>query len=113
MVLSLVEQTLDRKDPRRWYSALMDYGTMLKAKYGNAGRRSAHYVRQSPFNGSRRQVRGRILKLLLQHRQGMTDAELTRLARDGTDRIKAVLHDLAEEGFICRHNRKWRPAHGK
>ena len=29
-ILPLVDQTLDRQRPRLWYSALMDYGAMLK-----------------------------------------------------------------------------------
>ncbi|MBU6501207.1 A/G-specific adenine glycosylase, partial [Patescibacteria group bacterium] len=29
-IFPLVERTLDRKNPRGWYSALMDYGAMLK-----------------------------------------------------------------------------------
>jgi A/G-specific adenine glycosylase len=64
-LLPLAGQLLDRKNPRKWYSALMDYGTMLKNQYGNASRRSVQYKKQSRFEGSRRQKRGRILRLLL------------------------------------------------
>ncbi|MBN1129624.1 MAG: hypothetical protein JXA71_11585, partial [Chitinispirillaceae bacterium] len=35
----IAEAALDQKNPRRWYSALMDYGSMLKKQYGNASRR--------------------------------------------------------------------------
>jgi A/G-specific adenine glycosylase len=106
-LLPLVEQALDRKNPRRWYSALMDYGTMLKQTYGNAGQRSAHYVRQSPFIGSRRQVRGNVLKLLLGKQQGLSVAELAKNAGIEPAAIRSVLHDLAKEGFICLRQRKW------
>jgi A/G-specific adenine glycosylase len=50
----LVEQTLDRRDPWKWYNALMDYGAMLKKEHGNLSRRSRHYKKQSPFMGSDR-----------------------------------------------------------
>ena len=65
-ILLLVERTLDTSNPREWYYALMDYGVMLKQKYENPNRRSAHYQKQSPFQGSNRQIRGMVLKLLVQ-----------------------------------------------
>ena len=65
-IFPLVEMAIDSSNPREWYYALMDYGVMLKQKYENPNRRSAHYQKQSPFQGSNRQVRGMILKLLVQ-----------------------------------------------
>jgi len=62
----LIEKTLDRNNPRRWYNALMDYGTFLKKAHANPARKSAHHRRQSPFEGSVRQVRGAILRLILE-----------------------------------------------
>ena len=35
-LLPLVEQTMDREDPRKWYNALMDYGSMLKRRPGQS-----------------------------------------------------------------------------
>ena len=64
-ILPLVDQTLDREQPRPWYYALMDYGAMLKRAAPNPNRRSAHHQRQAPFAGSDRQIRGLILKALL------------------------------------------------
>ena len=63
---ALVELTLDREDPREWYWALMDYGTHLKKTAGGRLRTSKHYVKQSPLKGSLREVRGRILKVLVE-----------------------------------------------
>ncbi len=60
-----VQATLDREHPREWYSALMDYGVQLKSIGENPGRKSAHHTRQSPFKGSDRQIRGKILRLLI------------------------------------------------
>lgn len=55
----LVEQV---KNPRDWYSGLMDYGSFLKQEFPNPSRKSKHHVKQSKFEGSLRQVRGAILK---------------------------------------------------
>ena len=60
-----VEATLDRDRPREWYYALMDYGAMVKKTRGNLNRKSRHYSQQSRFEGSDRQIRGKILQLLL------------------------------------------------
>ncbi|MFC1509819.1 A/G-specific adenine glycosylase, partial [Candidatus Omnitrophota bacterium] len=54
-IFPVVEQTLDSGNPRKWYSALMDYGVMLKKEHLNPGRKSAHYSKQSRFEGSDRQ----------------------------------------------------------
>ncbi len=63
-ILTLVERTLDRDNPRQWYAALMDYGTYLKSVYGNNTKQSASYAVQSRFTGSNRQVRGMIVRTL-------------------------------------------------
>lgn len=95
-LLPLVEQTLDRQNPREFMWAVMDYGSYLKSTAGNSTRRSKHYAKQSRFEGSRRQVRGKVLQLLT------TGAVSTdQLAAVITDkRLPDVLADLAHEGFI-------------
>ncbi len=99
-ILPIVERTLDRKEPRRWYGALMDYGTHLAATVENPNRRSRHHVRQSRFEGSARQLRGRVLKALLTDGP-MTKARLT--AAVGPDeRLDGILARLEREGFIHR-----------
>lgn len=67
-LIPLVAKTLDTQQPARWYAALMDYGSTLpKIVRHNPNRQSKHYVRQTPFTGSVRQVRGAIVRLLLEH----------------------------------------------
>lgn len=63
-VEAAVESMLPRRNPRVWYWALMDYGAHVKRMHKNPARRSAQYTRQSPFAGSRRQVRGAIVRAL-------------------------------------------------
>jgi A/G-specific adenine glycosylase len=100
-ILPLVEQTLYRAHPRIWYWALMDLGTALKKTVSNPNRRSAHYTKQSPFEGSDRKIRGIILKILLRE-HCLEEGELVvRLAGDRC-RITRILRTLESEGFIQR-----------
>lgn len=103
-LLPLVEQTLDAANPRRWYNALMDYGTMLKQNFANPNRRSAHYVRQSPFENSNRQVRGKILKALVAT-SPLTAAQLVKLTGADAEQVQKNLADLAAEGFLRKKGR--------
>jgi len=99
VILPLVEKTLDRSNPRRWYSALMDYGVVLKKLFPNPGRKSAHYHRQSPFKGSDRQLRGNILKLLLAEGSLGERALLAKLGAS-SPRCRTVLGAMLHEGLL-------------
>ena len=57
-ILPLVKKALYRENPRVWYWALMDLGSALKKTIPNPNRRSVHYTKQSPFEGSDRKIRG-------------------------------------------------------
>lgn len=99
-ILPLVEQTLYRENPRKWYGALMDYGTVLKARTKNPNRRSASYTRQSRFEGSDRQIRGKVLALVLEEGAITGEEVAARIAGDA-GRIERILGDLEREGFIA------------
>jgi A/G-specific adenine glycosylase len=101
-----VEQTLDRDNPRRWYNALMDYGSVLKREQINPNRRSVHYTRQSPFENSNRQVRGAILKVLVKE-SPLSVAGLVKRTGMDTERIESNLVRLCEEGFIRKEGRNY------
>ena len=94
-ILQVVTRTLDTTRPRAFYWALMDLGASLKATHGNAARRSAHYARQSSFEGSLRQIRGGVLKLLAD-----TPRTLNELQPHFDDRLTTVLDALESEGLI-------------
>jgi len=100
-ILPLVEQTLYRPDPRTWYWALMDLGSALKKTVINPNRRSAHYTKQSPFEGSDRKIRGIILKILLTEHSLEEDELMVRLHEDSY-RVARILRTLESEGFIQR-----------
>jgi A/G-specific adenine glycosylase len=63
-IIPLAHEAAAGQDPRKWHWALMDYGVHIKKLYKNPARKSRHYVRQSKFEGSLRQVRGEILRHL-------------------------------------------------
>jgi len=95
----ILEQALDRKNPRKWYYALMDYGAALKKQTENPGRRSAHYVKQSPFEGSLRQARGKILKTLVSTGPSNLE-EIGMLTKIDTDELYRVLIILKKESMV-------------
>lgn len=98
-ILPLVGQTLDRAQPRLWYYALMDYGAMLKRATPNPNRRSAHYQRQPAFADSDRQIRGLILKTLLES-PALSPDELVRAVRKNPARTRSLIAALIQEGFL-------------
>jgi len=104
-IIPLIQTTLDTTNPRQWYNALMDYGVMLKKTRPNPGRKSAHYIRQSRFEGSDRQIRGAILRALA---AGKTKSavEIIQLVGGEPDRIKRILSQLQKEGFVKRNKQK-------
>ncbi len=102
-ILPLVEETLDRKNPREWYYALMDFGVMLKKSMSNPSRRSKHYRKQSTFEGSNRQIRGMILDTLVSHPASTEKKILSLLGKD-PEKVKYNLKKLGAEGFIEESN---------
>lgn len=107
LIYPLIERTVDVKDPRHWYAALMDYGSHLKATIGNQNRRSRHYAKQTPFAGSDRQLRGAIMRELGQ-RNADQAALHRRLPGFGADRVVAQLAALVREGLVERSGRRYR-----
>jgi A/G-specific adenine glycosylase len=100
-ILPLVEKTLDRAHPRRWYSALMDYGAMLKRSEGNPERGSSRRRTQPPFKGSNRQIRGMILRACIE-RPGMSALEIVRALDAAAARVRGALAELEREGLLKR-----------
>jgi A/G-specific adenine glycosylase len=95
-LVPLIEASLPRERPREWYWALMDYGSHLKQTVGNLSRASRSYTKQSAFQGSRRQIRGQVLRLLT---SGAHPLQALQEAI-GDERLKAVLTDLVNEDLI-------------
>jgi len=98
-ILPLVERTLYRENPRVWYWALFDLGALLKKNVTNPNRRSAHYTRQAPFEGSDRRIRGLILKTLVTG-SCMKEDELPGHINEDAGRVRRIVAALEEEGFV-------------
>ena len=121
VLLPLVEATMDRERPRAWFWALMDYGTHLKATRPNPSRRSRHHVRQGRFEGSNRQLRGRLLAALAgaapasaadprgsAASPGRSADELAVEVGFPAERVAAALGALQAEGFVVSDASGWR-----
>ena len=93
-----VEKTMDIENPREWYWALMDYGTWLAKTVPNPNRKSKHYVKQSSFTGSNRQLRGKILRQLLDKPYSVQS--LVTYLNESQERVGSVMHQLQGEGFV-------------
>lgn len=95
-IAAVVAETLDHDRVREWYWSLMDYGSYLKQTVGNKSRLSKIYAKQSPFVGSNRQLRGAVIRELLERPQTLLDLQV--LLAD--DRLAAVLSHLVQEGMV-------------
>jgi A/G-specific adenine glycosylase len=102
LILPLVEQTVDHDNPREWYYALMDYGVHLKKMVPNPSRRSKHHVVQSKFEGSDRQIRGAIIRALVQ-RPALSESELSVICNHDA-RVPNIIQELEQEQLIERDN---------
>jgi A/G-specific adenine glycosylase len=105
-ITPLIQKTVPKATPRRWYNALMDYGVMLKKMHPNPSRRSAHYHKQSSFKGSDRQIRGIIVKMLTQGTP-MSEKEIVRTIAEDPDRVKNILSQLEAEEFVKKRGRRF------
>lgn len=100
-LMPLIAKASIGQDPRTWHWALMDYGAHLKKLHKNPSRKSAHYVRQSKFEGSVRQVRGAILRELHKERSSVTELPF------GKARIEEALVGLERDGMIRKKKGEW------
>ena len=110
-ILPLVEKTLDRGNPREWYDALMDFGTVLRRAGDDPNRRGARYRRQPPFEGSVRQVRGLVLGALLQAPR-LSEPRLAAVTAAKSTLLAKALSQLVSEGFLVRQRGGYRITSG-
>lgn len=99
-IVPLIKATLDENRARDWYYALMDYGVMLKKNLVNPSRKSKHYTKQSKFEGSDRQIRGMILKILTQQDAPILYRDLVKALPKDSEKISKIINALTEEEFI-------------
>ena len=100
-LMPLIEKTLDKKNPREWYYALMDYGAYLKKIRPNPSRKSKHHIKQSKFKGSNRELRSHILKEVLKKPQTI-ESLIKLFSSKQMFAIDKNVKDLEKEGFISK-----------
>jgi A/G-specific adenine glycosylase len=105
-ILAIVERTLPLENPREWYWALMDYGTAIKQQHGNKSCASKSYAKQSPFEGSRRAVRGAVIRALAQRPYAYEALEVAV----SDPRFESVLQDLVHEGMVAEQGGEYKLA---
>ncbi len=89
--------------PQDWYYSLMDYGVYIKKHFKNPSRKSNSYSKQSKFEGSKRQVRGEIIRLLLQRGTISKNELLSLINREEFETVE-ILASLQKEGMITCKN---------
>lgn len=104
-IFPLVQESVDTENPREWYYALMDYGVLLKKQNKKINERSTHYTRQSPFEGSDRQVRGKILDCLLRCGPCTLDELYVELGID-YGRLQIIIDTLTKDKLIREQRNK-------
>jgi A/G-specific adenine glycosylase len=101
-IFPLVKETIDTERARDWYYALMDYGVMLKKQLPNPSRKSAHHAKQSKFEGSDRQIRGKIIKILTSATEPISTRNIITLINKDAILVKKILDQLIEEELLYR-----------
>lgn len=112
------DDTDPHDDPRTWYYALLDYGAYLKQTIPNPSRRSRTHTKQSKFEGSHRQKRAEVLRILLAARPNSLSFDELSGALDEQEvsegrapvapaELQDVLSELVREGFCTEENEMW------
>ena len=120
-VTNVADAAATELTPRSWYYALLDYGAYLKKTIPNPSRRSKSHVKQSRFEGSHRQKRAELLRVLLAHKdEGGAEFETlhqelcqieVNAGRETLDEqvTLGLLEELAKEGFCQKNDEYWLP----
>jgi len=104
-ITPLAHEAAEGQDPRLWHAALMDYGVHIKKFHQNPTRKSAHHGMQTPFDGSLRQVRGAVLKLL--HMGSHGDLALAKKLSFEQSYIHKALEGLKKDGLVTNDRGVW------
>ncbi len=98
IIKKLIEQLINQNNPRDWYYALMDLGTKLKKENKDKHiQKSKSFTKQSKFQGSNREIRGNIIKLLLKQKI-IAKNDLINFCND--IRTEKCISELSKENFI-------------
>ncbi len=88
---------------REWFYALMDYGSYIKKTIGNFSQKSSQHTRQTTFKGSNRELRGRIIRYMINRKkkEAVSFRSLSVATKNFTKgRTRNVIKNLISEGFL-------------
>lgn len=117
--MNCAETVFSGLTPRNWYYALLDYGAYLKKTIPNPSRRSKSHIKQSRFEGSHRQKRAELLRILLAHKdeggveasalaEELSQVEVSAGRKPLDEQVTFdLLEELAKEGFCQKNNELW------
>lgn len=107
-LVEFITKSVSQDNPREWYWALMDYGSYLGKTIPNPNKKSRHYTKQSTFKGSNREIRGKILEILLKKKKLSIEKLEEKLENfsDDKERIESIVSGLEKEGFLVLTNGK-------
>jgi len=106
-VMCTVSATLPRTKFREWYYGLMDYGVHLKSQHGNLNVKVNSYRKQSAFKGSRREVRGAIIRVLVTEGRALSPSVLIKNLKPFTkEAIFREVSQLAKEGLVMERAKR-------
>ncbi len=110
-ILEIAKRAAQGQEARRWHWALMDYGAHLKRSGVKLNQKSAHYTKQSKFEGSIRQIRGAILRALktpASKPQIISRCHLESQVTPRGQEFDKALVSLERDGLISKQKGKWR-----
>lgn len=106
VLLQIAAVLCPRGRAREWYWALMDYGAHLKEQGIRLNYASKHYSKQSIFEGSDRQLRGAIVRVLAGGSSVNKGTLVRRVQSDiknaAPERVRAQLARLTQEGLVTK-----------
>lgn len=100
-VLDVVEASMDTRQCREWFYALMDFGVELKRARPGINRQSKHHAKQSKFEGSDRQIAARVLRYVVKKERGVSVAMVTRAVELDEARVQKAIERLIREGLLA------------
>ena len=105
-ILRVAQKALWRPNPREWHYALMDYGSLMLGKERTLNTQSAHYYKQTRFEGSPRFWRAHIIRFLLA-KGSLSRAALSRLMQKKAHEkgyppplLAPLLSSLQKDGIV-------------
>jgi A/G-specific adenine glycosylase len=99
-LLIILPRVRGKTSPRTFYAAMMDYGAFLKLRGVRINHKKKGYVKQKPFKGSMREVRGAVLRTLL-YEQRLQSLHYPQVL------IQKAIQELGDEGLIPKIGRKF------